>query len=156
KNFAFAADAAVANSGTFRLQGGETLVSVTSLGTAAGTIEYTGANAAAAQTFTLFDFGATDYFNLNINAANGTDTFQVDATKDLPANGPLTVAAGTYDANGRTTSAAATSVSGGTYNAGAGTQNVGDLSVSGGTFTGGAGAVNAGKVTLTKGTLTAP
>lgn len=66
----------------------------------------------------------------------------------------LTVAAGTYDANGRTTTVTGlTTVSGGTYLASSAAQTLGALTVSGGTFNIGTSTSTAGTVTLTSGTI---
>jgi len=68
------------------------------------------------------------------------------------------VAAGTYDANGQTTTVAGlTTVSGGLYTAGSATQTFnGGLTIAGGTFTGSTGTVSATSVSLNSGMLNAP
>ncbi len=158
--FSFTAAAAVTNNGTFRLQGGETLTNVNNLGTAAGTVEYVGDGDGAADTYTLKDFGATDYYNLKIGAtdaaAPNVDTFSSAAAKAVA--GTLTVTAGILNANGQTTTVTGlATVSGGTYQASTAAQTLsGGLTVGGGTFTGSTGTVDATDVTISSGTLTAP
>ncbi|MBI3088306.1 MAG: filamentous hemagglutinin N-terminal domain-containing protein [Candidatus Omnitrophica bacterium] len=96
--FAFSASAAVSNSGTFRLNGTETLTNVTNLDVDSGTVEYVGDGAGGTATFTLKDFGGTDYYNLTINSTAGDETFQLGGALD--ANGTLTITSGTLDVTG--------------------------------------------------------
>ena len=81
-DLSFAAAAAVDNSGTFRLQGGEALTNVSSLGTAAGSVEYLGDGAGGSASFTVKDFGATDYYRLKI-AGDASESFQVSSPLKL-------------------------------------------------------------------------
>jgi len=93
-NFGFGASGAVSNSGTIYLQGGETLSNITSLDIDSGTVEYIGAGGTA--TFSIKDFGDTDYYNLTINGAAG-ETFQTTDTKTLTVAGNLTLTEGIFD-----------------------------------------------------------
>ena len=89
---------------------------------------------------------------------NSGYTGTITLSQNLIVTGAFTESAGTFDANGFTTSVAGlTTVSGGTYLASTNTQTLtGGLTVSGGTFTGSTGTVTAGNVTLSSGTLNAP
>ena len=83
------------NNGTLRLRGSETITNLTQ-DTDSGTWEYTGDGDSAADTYTIKDFGATDYYHLTINATDGAiDIFQLGAT--LTVAGNLTNTAGTLD-----------------------------------------------------------
>ncbi len=94
---------AVSNSGTFRLQGAETLTNITNLGTGAGTVEYTGDGDGLADNYTIKDFGSTDYYNLTINATDGTtDTFTVANALTFGTGGAFTMTNGTYDFGSQT------------------------------------------------------
>ena len=97
-NFDFSAAAAVVNNGIFQLQGGETLTNVNNLDTDTGTVKYAGA--AGSSTFSIKDFGTTDYYNLTINGA-ATETFQVQNTYTLTIAGALTATQGKIDFNGQ-------------------------------------------------------
>jgi len=144
------------NNGTLQLQGAET-VTITTMDTDTGTVTYVGDGDAAADTFTIKDFGATDYYNLTINSTDSNDTYQLGAAKVIA--GALTVTAGTLDANGNTTTVTGlATVNGGTYSASTATQTFnGGLTVSSGTFTGSSGTVDVnGALALSGGTLTAP
>ncbi|HLB32207.1 MAG TPA: fibronectin type III domain-containing protein, partial [Patescibacteria group bacterium] len=82
------------NDATLRLQGNETTVTFTTMDTGSGTVEYVGRN--VAETLTVKDFGATDYYDLTINDANTNKaTFQLGAAKVLGRN--LALTSGTLD-----------------------------------------------------------
>lgn len=66
----------LSNSGTFRLRGSETLT-ITTPDTDSGTFEYKGNGDSAATTFTVKDFGATDYYNITIASTDANDTFEL-------------------------------------------------------------------------------
>jgi filamentous hemagglutinin family protein len=153
----------LSNTATIRLQGGETITNVTQ-DTNSGTWEYVGDGDGVADTFTMRDFGTTDYFNITINSATGTaDTFQSAAAKSFA--GALVVTAGTYDANTSTTTVTGTTtIDGGTYLAGTATQTfTGAFSQTSGTFNGqsatldynGTWSLSGGTFTATSGTMTA-
>jgi hypothetical protein len=78
------------NDGTFKLRGNETVTLTQD--TNSGTWEYGGLGGQS-QSYTIKDFGATDYYNLLISAgfATGMDTFSSGAAK---------VVAGTFTING--------------------------------------------------------
>ena len=78
--------------------------------------------------------------------------------RNLAVSGGFAENAGTYNANGFTTTVGAiTTMLGGTFLASTATQTLtGGLVVSGGVFTGSTGTVTAGKLTLSAGTLNAP
>ena len=81
---------AVVNDATIKLQGDETLTSITNLDTNTGTVIYTGTN--VVETLTLKDFA---YFNLTIDDGNGTKaTFQA-AAGTLTVNGVLNITSNT-------------------------------------------------------------
>lgn len=144
------------NNGTFRLQGGET-VTLSTQDVDSGTWEYTGDGDAAADSYTIKDFGATDYFNFRITSTDSGDSYSSSAAKSIAD--ALNITAGTYNANGQaTTVTGLTTVSGGTYQASTATQTFNSgLTVSGGTFTGSSGAVDInGDMTLSSGAFTAP
>ncbi len=112
------------NQATLRLQGNEA-VSLP-MDTVEGLVEYVGRN--LAETLTLSDFGATDYFNLSINDTHATPaTFQT--SKPLAVNGTLTITAGTFIApNGASSLSVAGNFNhaGGTF-----THNSGTLTLNG-------------------------
>ncbi len=132
--------ATLANSGTFRLQGGETTVTITTKDTDSGTVEYDGTG-----NYTGFKYGNT-YFGLKINKASGTGTITMDAA--IQVNGVLTLANGTLDTSGTNyainigtdaTTDGAYSQTGGTLTANDSTTTCyGDYSITGGTYTAGA------------------
>jgi hypothetical protein len=131
--------ATLSNSGTLQLFGSET-VSITTMDTDSGLVAYTGDGDASAETFTLKDFGATDYFNLKINDTHATkDTFQTNANLDVA--GALNVTSGTLDISTNTNTLTTT----------------GTLTVDGGILTATNGSIDAnGAVVISSGTLTAP
>ncbi len=143
------------NDATLRLIGSETMT-ITTMDVNSGTVEYVGANSAT--TYTIKDFGTTDYYNLLIYDANATKaTFQLGGA--IVIAGTLTITGGTYSANGQTSAVTGvTTVNGGTYTASTATQTLtGGLTVSSGTFTGSTGIVDInGTLTLSGGTYTAP
>ncbi len=143
------------NNDTFRLRGSET-VSLT-MDTDSGLTQYVGDGDSAADTFTLKDFGSTDYYNLSIPSVDTADIYQSAGAKVIA--GTFTISLGAYDANGQTTtSTGLVTVSGGTYTASTATQtfNAG-LTVSGGTYTGSSGTADVnGTFTLSSGVFTAP
>ncbi len=65
----------LSNGGIFQLRGSET-VSLTTPDIDSGIWEYQGDGDSAADTFTIKDFGATDYFALFINPTDTADIFQ--------------------------------------------------------------------------------
>ncbi|MCP3681749.1 MAG: DUF11 domain-containing protein [bacterium] len=109
--------------GTLNLIGSETITAGT-WDTDSGTVNYLGNGDGVVDTFTVDDFGANDYFIININDTNATkDIFQTNA--DLRVVSQLTVTAGTLDVstNGNTLSTADggnITVNGGTINAAGG------------------------------------
>lgn len=127
-----------ANSGNVNLQGIETLTLTQD--TDSGTFTYVGNNDGTADTRTIIDFGATDYFNLVINDPNVTkDIFQTNANLTLGSN--LTVTGGTLNISTNTNTAVVP----------------GTLTVNGGTLTATNGNLDVnGGVTISSGTLTAP
>ena len=124
--------------------------------TAEGTWEYVGNGDTSPNTYTINDFGATDYYNLAIASIDSNDTYHL--TGALGVAGAMTVSHGTFNANGQTnTVTGLTTVSGGTYQASSVLQSLnGGLTVSGGTFSGSSGNVTTSNVNLSLGTLTAP
>ncbi len=122
-----------------------------------GTWTYLGDGDAAADTYTLVDFGVTDYYNLIVATTDAVDIIQSAGAKAIA--GTLVISSGTYDANGQTTATTGlVTLSGGTYTGGSATQtfNAG-LTLTGGTYTGSSGAADVnGTLTLTTGTFTAP
>src|SRR5205823_3955971 len=119
-NFTFSAAAVATNNGTIRLAGNETLTNVTNFDTAEGLVEYVGRN--IAETLTIKDFGATDYFNLSINDTHANKaTFGLGST--LTVAGNLTLASGTLSAvpNAIINIAGNWTNNGGTFTPGAGT-----------------------------------
>ncbi|MDA8425857.1 MAG: hypothetical protein M0Z80_06925, partial [Treponema sp.] len=119
--------ATLANSGIFELTGDTaTTHSIATPGPTAGTFQYTGLGAA-----TIYDFGATDYYNLNVT---GSGTF---------ATGTAIVVANNF------------SQSAGTVNAGTTITVGGSLALNGGTLTMGANGLNvAGNITQAGGAAT--
>ena len=94
----FTVNGTFTNQGTLQLQGNET-VQLTQDNTE-GTWMYVGDGTGA--TLPLLDFGAADYFNLVLDDTHANkDTFQ--ATAALAIGGQFQVLAGTYAANGQTT-----------------------------------------------------
>ena len=78
------------NNGTYRLQGGETTVSISTMDTDSGTVEYDGTG-----TYTGLKAGSA-YWALKINGSGGT--FNLNSALDV--NDDLTIAAGSLVANG--------------------------------------------------------
>lgn len=142
------------NNGTLRVRGSETLTFTQD--TNSGTFEYLGDSDSLSDTFTVIDFGGTDYFNLSFAPTDNIDTFQSAAAKSVA--GTFAISRGTYNANGNTTTVTgAATISGGTYTASTATQTVGGLTISGGTVTGSSGTIDVnGSVVLSSGTFTAP
>lgn len=127
--------ATLANSGTFRLQGGEATVTITTKDTDSGTIEYDGTG-----TYTSLLYGAT-YWNLKIN---GSGSFTIGAATTV--NAVLTLAGGTFS----------TSSSNYALNIGTSTTTDGAYSQTGGVFQGNASAIACyGNYSVTSGTYTA-
>ena len=78
-----------------RRQGNET-VSITTMDTDSGTVQYVGRN--VVETLTITDFGSFDYYHLTINDANANEaTYQLGATLDI--NGTLTITDGVLNTN---------------------------------------------------------
>ena len=80
------------NSGTLKLQGGETTVAITTMDTDSGTVEYVGTD-----TYTSLKAG-NNYYNLTINNASGTWTLGAN----LIVYGVFNLNAGTFNASNRT------------------------------------------------------
>ncbi len=80
------------NASTLQLQGNEALT-ITNMDTDSGTVKYTGTGGNS--TFIIKDFGATDYFNLEIASASGNDAFILDDA--LVIGNGLTITTGTLD-----------------------------------------------------------
>jgi hypothetical protein len=152
--FAFLIPSAVLNSGTFRLQGGETLTNVTNLGTGfSSTVEYVGDNDGSADTYTLKEFGATDFGVLLINGTDANDVFR--ATNPV-ADQYTFVRAATLDANQYPiTSSFITFIEGGNYLAKGATQTLSSFAMTGGQFTGSTGPVTMSGFNMAGGTFTA-
>ncbi len=87
---------ALSNNGTISLRG-TTGYSGTA-DTDSGTWEYVGDGDGVSDTFSLLDFGASDYFNLTINMTDANDIAQL--TAGLAINGALTVTSGILSLNG--------------------------------------------------------
>src|SRR3989338_5271637 len=144
------------NNVTFQLRGSDTL-NLTTMDVDTGDFEYIGDADGAEDTFTIKDFGTTDYFNLRIASTDAADIYSSAAAKSI--SGTLTVTAGTLNMNGQTTTVTVlATVSGGTLQTSTATTTLnGGLTVSGGTLTGSSGAVNVtGNLIYSSGTLTAP
>lgn len=121
------ASGSFSNAGTVKLKGSES-VSLTQ-DVDSGTWEYVGDGDGLADTFTLKDFGATDYFNLKINSTDTNDTYQSAAAAPKVIAGAYSASRGIVDANSNS-------------------MTVGSLAGSGGTF----GNIALGSGTLTTGT----
>jgi DNA-binding beta-propeller fold protein YncE len=109
--------ATFSNDATVQLQGSETVTGLTQ-DTDSGTWEYVGDGAAGTETFSLRDFGSTDYFNLTLTG-DATETLQQTAAT-VVAN-TLTVTSGTYAQNGFDTAVNGANtliIDGGTYEQG--------------------------------------
>jgi len=128
---------ALANNGTLQLFGSES-VSIGTMDTDSGTVTYVGDGDGTSDTFTIADFGTTDYYNLIINDTHATkDIFQTNA--DLTVAGALNVTSGTLDISTNTLT------------------TTGILTVDGGTLIATGGNIDAnGAVTITGGELIAP
>jgi hypothetical protein len=163
--------------GILEVRGSETLT-ITTMDIDSGTVRYVGNGDSNPNTYTIKDFGATDFYDLVIASTDSNDTFQ-KTTTGLVIAGALTVSNGTVDMNGQTASVTGvTSLSGGTYQSSTATNTfTGLVTLTGGTFTGstgantfdagltqtsgtttfGAGTVDVnGNLVITAGTLTAP
>ncbi len=146
------------NNGTFRLQGGETITSLTQ-DTNSGTWEYTGDGDSAADAYTIKDFGTTDYFNLVIASTDSADTFSSSAAKAVA--GTMTVSGGTYNANASATTVTNTLIieNTGIMLSSTAVQTYGAISMPSGTptFLAQSGNIDVnGDVTLSAGTFTSP
>jgi hypothetical protein len=93
------------NNATLRLQGNET-VTITTMYTDSGLVEYVGDGAGGLNSFTIKDFGATDYYNLRIAGVAGSETFTVSSA--LKLNGALTHSTGTLNLGANVTTAGGT------------------------------------------------
>ncbi len=140
------------NDATLRLKGSETLSLTMDINS--GTVEYIGAGTAT--TYTIKEFGATDYYHLVINDANAIKaTFQLGATMVIGGN--LTVSGGTFNATTYAFSSTGSgTLNGGTYLCSNNTITFGSgLTVSSGVFTGSSGHVDInGSLTISGGTYT--
>ena len=143
------------NPATVRLMGSEAITGVTQ-DTTEGTWIYVGPNTGTADTFTIRDFGAVDYFNLTIASTDGVDTFQSGSVTSIA--GAFKIQSGAFSSNGEPVSVTGlTTISGGSYTALVGPQSLnGGLTISAGAFTGGTGTVTTTNVIVLSGTLTAP
>ncbi len=86
------------NNGTFRLRGSEAVALASGNDIDSGIWQYTGDGDGVADTFSLKDFGSTDYFNLVINMTDSSDVLQLSAGQSIV--GALSVTTGTFDLNG--------------------------------------------------------
>ncbi|MFA6610703.1 MAG: hypothetical protein WCT15_07655, partial [Candidatus Omnitrophota bacterium] len=82
----------VSNNGRIQLEGNEVLTGVTNLDINSGIVEYIGASGST--TYTIRDFGTTDYFDLIINGILA-ETFNLNTTNALTMAGSLTLSGGT-------------------------------------------------------------
>ena len=155
-SFGFSVSGALSNPGTIQLIGSEAVSLTHGNDTAEGTWKYVGNGDTNPNTYTINDFGATDYYNLLIASIDSNDTYQL--TGALGVAGAMTVSHGTFNANGQTnTVTGLTTISGGTYQASSVLQSLnGGLTVSGGTFSGSSGNVTTTNVAISSGLLTAP
>ena len=90
-NFDFSSATSIDNSGTFRMQGGETLTNVDDPDINSGTVEYVGAGGSG--TYSIQDFGAADYFDLTVNGT-ATETFNITDTNTLNVSGKIPATSG--------------------------------------------------------------
>jgi hypothetical protein len=146
----------ISNTGTITLTGNNTLT----IGTQdvdSGTWEYTGDTDGTTDTWTIKDFGATDYFNLTINDNDATsDVF--DGAAALTVAGALTVTDGamTMTTNNLTVTGATSVVSTGSLTSTTGTEAFTGAVSTAGTLSLGSGATTMGStLAVTAGTLTA-
>ncbi len=85
------------NNATLRLQGNETVTLTNGNDIDSGLWQYVGDGVGGLTSFTIKDFGATDYFNLTINSTEGpTESFSL--TAPLTVVGAFTHSAGTLTA----------------------------------------------------------
>ena len=101
----FTVNGVLANNGTLRLQGGETVILVNGNDVNSGTWEYLGDGLAG--TFTIKNWATSpdpDYFNLIINDTHGKQHALSRRRPDqLDIAAAFTISGGTYDANGQAT-----------------------------------------------------
>jgi hypothetical protein len=148
---------AVSNTSTIRRIGSETVTLSSGNDVDSGTWLYVGDGDFGLDTYTLTDFGATDYFNLTIQISDFTDVVQSVSSAKVIA-GAFTVTSGTYNANGNTTTVTGlTTVNGGTYSASTNTQTFnGGLTITSGSYSGGSGTTDInGNMTFSGGSWTA-
>jgi formylmethanofuran dehydrogenase subunit C len=129
------------NNGTVYLNGGNTITLTQD--TNSGTWTYKGNSNGSVNTFTIKEFGVTDYYNLVIDTVDVSDILNLGAAASIA--GTLDVSNGTYDANGfATTITGLFELSGnGFYAASTATQTFNSgISVIGGTFSGSSGTVD--------------
>lgn len=151
-----------ANNGIMRLRGNETITGLVQ-DINSGTWNYVGDFDGVSDTYTIIDFGATDYFNLTIGLTTPTNTDANDiftATSSLSIGSGVIVDAGTLDPNGVGITAVSTfSQTGGTYLLGSGTQQYQNTTVSGASsqFVGSTGSlIIQGNWTHSNGSVTFP
>jgi hypothetical protein len=128
----------LSNDGTVNLFGSES-VSIGTPDINSGLFNFTGDGDVTAETFTIPNIGATDYFNVTFNDPAPSDTFQSNAAINIA--GALTITSGTVDFSTNANTLSTT----------------GTLTVNGGTLTATNGNIDAnGNVVISSGTLTAP
>ncbi len=127
------------NSGTFQLQGGESL-STTVTNNANSTVTFVGDGITAANTHTINNVAASfHHLEINDTAASHQDTFQTN--NDITVAGNLNVTSATMDISTNSDKVTVT----------------GALTVDGGTLTATSGTIDAnGNVTISSGVFTAP
>ena len=99
------------NNATLRLQGNEAVTLTNGNDTAEGLWEYVGDGAGGVASFTIKDWGATDYYNLKINPTDTTETYNVSSP--LKLNGSLTHLGGTLNLAANVTTVGGTITSNG-------------------------------------------
>ncbi len=148
--------ATFSNTATVQLQGSETITGLTQ-DTDSGTWSYTGDNDSAIDSFSIKDFGATDYYHLQIASSDASDSYVMGTGLNVAGN--LTLSAGTLNtfANNLTVTGTA-AMSGGVFQASSGTHTFNSgLTVSGNTFSGSTSDLDInGVFTLSSGSFTAP
>ncbi|MFC1804862.1 filamentous hemagglutinin N-terminal domain-containing protein, partial [Candidatus Omnitrophota bacterium] len=85
------------NIGTLRIVGSET-VDITTMDITSGIVEYVGDGQSDEDTYTLKEYGGTDYFDLKINADDTQDIFVTSDGGNTTAAGDVTITSGTVQA----------------------------------------------------------
>ncbi len=89
------------NNATVRLQGNETVTLTNGNDIDSGLWQYVGDGAGGLTSFTIQDFGATDYFNLTINSTEGSaESFSL--TAPLTVAGAFTLSSGAFSQGAQT------------------------------------------------------